>query len=204
MAIERIENLIKKLKTRKVKNIIYTIVISVVVGVFCFRFYTVAQEKNRSVFNITRNNIEHGTPVTVMKIQETDGILYEPLNIKNNKAYVSGARVKLFFAGQSLGDCQIISVSHGIDLDSGMHLIKTKKCSDGLKYAQQKRRGFYVPVSAVFGNVVYVVKDGVAHARDIIVVARDSQNVLIKSGIQNDDIIVLSNVKDNEKIQVVK
>ena len=61
-----------------------------------------------------------------------------------------------------------------------------------------------MPVSAVFGNVVYVVKDGVAHARDIIVVARDSQNVLIKSGIQNDDIIVLSNVKDNEKIQVVK
>ena len=46
---ERIENIIKKLKTRKSKNIIYLIVVSVVVGCFAYRFNAVQQEKNVDV-----------------------------------------------------------------------------------------------------------------------------------------------------------
>ena len=204
MTTERIENLIKKLNTRKAKNIIYLVVICFVVAVFVFRFYTVAAERNRSVFNVARNNIENGTPVTILETHETDGILYEPLNIKNNRAYVSGARIKLFYAGQSLGDCKIISVSRRIDLDSGMHVVKTAGCTDGLKYAQNKKRGFYVPVSAVSGNSVYVVNGSVAQIREIVIAARDSQNVLIKSGLTNGDKVILSNVKNDEKIQIIK
>lgn len=204
MTTERIEKLVKKLKTRKAKNIIYSIFVCFIIGVFAFRFLVVSAEKNRPVFNIARNNIENGTPVKVLEIQETDGILYEPLNIKNNRAYVSGARVKLFSAGQSLGDCKIVSVSNRIDLDSGMYVIKTKNCSDGLKYAQNKKIGFYVPLSAVSGNAVYIVNAGVANIRDIEIVARDSQNVLVKSGLQNGDIVILSDVQTGEKIKIVK
>ena len=204
MTAEKIENLVNKLKTRKVKNIIYLTIICFVIGVFAFRFYTVAQEQNRTVFNVTRNNIIKGTPVKILEVQEKQGVLYEPLNVKNNRAYVSGGRVKMFHVGQSLGDCNIVSVSHNIDLDSGMYVIKTNKCSDGLKYAQNIKTGFYLPVSAIHGNVVYVVNSGVAKAVKVDFDARDSQNILIKSGLKNGDVVVLSNVQDNEKIQIIK
>ncbi len=204
MTTERIENLIKKLKTRKSKNVMYSIFIFTVIAVFTFRFYTVAQEKNRDVFNIARNNIENGTPVKVLKMKETDGVLYEPLNVKNNRAYVSGGRAKLFYSGQNLGDCKIVSVSNRIDLDSGMYIIKTANCSDGLKYAQNQKRGFYVPVSALLGTAVYVVNSGVAEIREIVIAARDSQNVLVKSGLKNGDSVILSKVQNNEKIRIIK
>jgi len=204
MTIEKIELMVKKLKTRKSKNIIYLIVMCFVIAVFAFRFYVVAQEQNRAVFNIMRNNITNGTPVKVLEVQETKGVLYEPLNIKNNRAYVSESRLNLFKPGQSLGDCKIISVSHRIDLDSGMYLIRTKGCTDGLKYAQNEQNGFYVPISAISGNQLYVASDNTAHIREIVVVARDLQNALVKSGLQNGDIVILSNVQQNQKIRIVK
>ncbi len=204
MITERIENLVKQLKTRKVRHIIYLICFCLIVGIFVFRFYTVFAERNRSVFNVARNNIENGTPVKVLEIQETDGVLYEPLNIKHNRAYISGGRIKLFHTGQSLGDCKILSVSNRLDLDSGMYLIKTSGCNDGLKYAQNKQRGFYIPVSSVSGNTVYVVNGEVANVREITIAARDSQNVLVKSGLQNGDMVILSNVQNGEKIKIVR
>ena len=85
-----------------------------------------------------------------------------------------------------------------------MYVIKTANCSDGLKYAQNKKRGFYVPVTAVYGNTVYVVNQGRACVREIGIIARDSQNVLVKSGLNNGDIVILSNVQKDEKIQIVK
>ncbi len=201
---EKIENIIKKLKTRKSKNIIYCLVVGVLVLVFGYRFYVVAREHSTNVFNITRNNIENGIPVDVLSMSETDGVLYEPLTIKNNRAYVSGARINTFKAGQKIGDCKIVSVSHNIDLDTGMHVIKTSKCADGLQYVEIERRGFYIPSSAVRGNALYVADSGVARLRDIVIAGRDSQNVLVKSGLQNGDIVILSDVKDGEKIKIVK
>ncbi len=201
---ERIENFIKKLKTRKSKNIIYTLVITVVVAVFGFRFYAVEQENNFDVFNIVRQNMENGFPVDVLVMQKTDGILLEPLTIKNNYAYVSGARVHDFKPGQTVGDCKIISVSHKIDLDTGMHVIRTSKCMDGLQYAESKKNGFYVPVSAIHGNNVYVVENGIAKIREIVIENQDAQNALIKSGLSAGDIVILSNVQQDEKIKIAE
>lgn len=204
MITEKIENFVKKLKTRKSKNIIYVAFILAVVGCFAYRFCVVFKERNQSVFNIARNNIEKGTPIETLKMVETDGVLYEPLNVKNNRAYVSGARVNMFKVGQKIGDCKIVSVSKNIDLYTGMHIIKTSNCKNGLQYVEFAERGFYVPVSAVYGNNVYVVGGDKAHIRDIVIEARDSQNVLVKSGLNNGDIVVLSKVQDNEKIKIVK
>ncbi len=204
MTIERIEKFVKKLKTRKSKNIIYIILITAVVGCFVYRFYNVFTERNRTVFNIMRNNIENGAPVETLKISETDGVLYQPLNVKNNRAYVSGARVNMFKVGQKIGDCKIFSVSKNIDLYSGMHVIKTVGCLDGLQYVEHRQHGFYVPVSAVYGNNVYVVNGDKSSVRDIVIEARDSQNVLVKSGLKSGDIVILSKVSDNEKIKIVK
>lgn len=201
---ERIENIVKKLKTRKSKNVIYTIVIALVVFAFAHRFYIYGVEQNTKVFNIARNNIENGLPVDVLEMHKTDGVLYEPLNIKNNRAFVDGKRVKLFKAGQKIGNCKIVSVSQNIDLDYGMHVIKTKNCENGLQNVELKANGFYVPVSAIVGNTVFVADGEIAHAREIVISGRDSQNALIKSGLNDGDIVILSDVRDNQKIKIEK
>ena len=201
---EKIENIVKKLKTRKSKNILYTIFVAGVVGLFGYRFYCVSQENNFEVFNVMRNNMENGLIVEVLNMEKTDGVLLEPLTIKNNIAYVSGARIKDFKVGQKIGNCKIVSVSQNIDLDTGMHVIKTAKCSDGLQYVENRKNGFYVPVSAIRGNSVYVVNNGVANIREIVIENRDAQNALVKSGLQSGDIVILSNVQENQKIKIAK
>ena len=193
---QKIDIVIKKLNTKKSKNIIYLIIVISVVGIFGYRFYAVAKEHNFPVFNITRNNLDNGTPVETKLLKKTNGILYEPLTIKNNTAFISGARLNIFKPGQKSGNCKIVSVSHKIDLDSG--------CKNGLQYIEKEKIGFYVPVSATNGNSVYIANNGVAEIRDVVIEDRDAQNVLIKSGIQDGDILILSKVKNNEKIKIIK
>lgn len=201
---ERIENIVKKLKTRKSKNVIYTIIISLIVAVFVYRFWSVSNENNFEVFNIVRNNAQNGVPVRVMEMQKTDGVLYEPLTIKNNRAFVSGVRLSAFKAGQKVGNCKIVSVSHNIDLDTGMHVIRTSGCADGLQYAENVKNGFYVPVSALNGNAVFVVENGIAQSREVVIENRDLENALIKSGINAGDVVILSSVQNGEKIKIEK
>ncbi len=201
---ERIENIVKKLKTRKSKSVIYTILFVLVAFAFAYRFWAVSMENNFDVFNIIRNNEQNGVPSYVLDMQKTDGILYEPITIKNNRGFVSGARLPLFKSGQKIGDCKIVSVSHNIDLDTGMHIVKTSGCKNGLQYAEIKKNGFYVPVSALHGNAVYVLEDGIAVLREVIIENRDTQNALIKSGLNAGDIVVLSNIHDGEKVKIEK
>ena len=201
---EIIENIVKKLKTRKSKTIIYTIVITLVVCAFAYRFYAVSKENNFEVFNIIRNNAQNGIPVQVLDVQKTDGVLLEPITIKNNRAFVSGKRLVAFKAGQKVGNCRIVSVSKNIDLDTGMHVIKTSGCENGLQYAENIKNGFYVPVSALRGNTVYVAQDGTAQLREIVIENRDMNNALIKSGLNSGDLVILSNVKNGEKIKIEK
>ncbi len=201
---QQIENIIKKLKTRKSKNIIYSIIIFMFFAWFAYRFIAVYQENNFDVFNIIRNNAKNGVPVYVLQMDKQDGILYEPLTVKNNRAYVSGARIDMFKHGQKIGNCKITSVSKNIDLDTGMHVIKTSGCENGLQYVEIKQNGFLVPVSAVHGNMVFVDDNGIAKSREIIVGGQDAQNVLITHGLEKGDVVILSDVKDGQKIKVVK
>lgn len=201
---EMIENFVKKLNTPKYKKIIYNIVIVLIVFVFGYRFYSVAHENNFKVFNMMRNNATNGTPVDVLVMEKTNGVLYEPITIKNNRAYVSGARISMFKPGQKIGNCKIVSVSHSIDLDTGMHIIKTSNCENGLQYVEKENNGFYIPVSAIRGNTVYVAESDVAREHEIIISDRDAQNALIKSGLNPGDVVILSTVSNNEKIKIVK
>ena len=201
---QKIENIVKKLNTRKSKNIIYTIIIFSVVAIFGYRFFRVYQEHSFEVFNIIRVNKDNGTPVEVLHIEKKNGILYEPLTIKNNRAFVSGARINIFKPGQKSGNCKIVSVSHNIDLDTGMHIIRTQNCPNGLQYIEKEKVGFYIPISAINGNTVYVVNNDIATIREIKIADRDAQNALIQSGITDGDIVILSKVKNNEKIKFEK
>ena len=204
ITIEKIEQTLKNLNTPKNKKIIYRTLVVLAVLLVGYRFYSVERENSFKVFNIIRNNMKNGTPVEVIKMEKTNGVLLEPLTIKNNRAYVSGARISVFKPGQKIGDCKIVSVSHNIDLDTGMHIITTAKCQNGLQYVEKEKNGFYIPVSAIHGNVVYVADNGVARIREIVIQDRDAQNALIKSGISEEDIVILSNVTDNEKIKIAQ
>lgn len=199
---EKIENIVKKLKTRKSKTVIYAVFITLVTLAFGYRFYTVAMENRFDVFNIVRDNAKNGVPVRVLNMQKTDDILLEPITVKNNRAYISGARLNLFHAGQNLGGCKIVSVSRNIDLDTGMHVVRTSGCKDGLLYAENKKNGFYIPVSALRGDAVFVVNNGVAELRDIVIENRDMEKALIKSGINAGDIVILSNIQNGEKVKI--
>ena len=201
---QKIENIVQKLNTRRAKNIIYATIAFIVVFVFAYRFYVISAENRFVVFNITRNNIDNGTPVEIMVMEQTNGVLYEPLTIKNNTAFISGARVDVFKPGQKSGKCKIISVSKKIDLDTGMYIVKTTGCANGLQYIEKERKGFYIPTYAVNGNDVYVANNDVANIRKIEIADRDAQKVLVKSGIKNGDIVILSKVKNNEKIKIAK
>jgi len=198
-----LENIINKLKTRKVRKISYLVLMFIIVGWFAYRFIAVAYERNLHVVNVTRVNAEIGTPIRVMKVTSAKDFLNEPINVKNNRAYVSGARVRNFKVGQSLGECKIISVSNNIDLDSGMYVIKTSHCEDGLLYVQMPYSGLFVPSSAVFGNTVYVVNSGKAEARTIEIIDRDLQKVLIQSGITDGELLILSTVRDGQKVKII-
>jgi len=202
--MEKIDSILKKLNTPKYKKIICVVVAIIIALLFIFRFYILFQERNFDVFNIARHNLKNGTPVRVLRMEKTNGILYEPLTIKNNTAYVSGARVNIFHAGQKSGKCKIVSVSKNIDLDTGMHIVKTRNCKDGLQYIEKEKIGLYIPMSAITGNFVYVVNNGVAEKRQIEILDQDAQNALIKSGIQDGDIVILSHVQDDEKIKVME
>lgn len=201
---EKIEKIIDKMKTRKAKNITYLVCFTLFFVMFAYRFYVVEAERNANVFNIIRNNASTGMPVNVITVSGQDGFLHEPVNIRNNRAYVAGNRVGMFKVGQNVGNCKISYVSNNIDLDTGMYVIKTSKCEDGLRFIENKKHGFYVPVSAVSGNYVYVVNGGVAQKREVVISGRDLQNVVIQSGLNDGDMVILSNVKDNQKIRVVK
>lgn len=201
---EIIENIVRKLKTRKSKAVIYTIIIGLVICVFGYRFYMVSKENSFEVFNIIRHNAQNGLPVRVLEMRKTDGVLYEPITIKNNRGFVPGSRLVYFKSSQKIGNCKIVSVSHNIDLDTGMHIIKTSGCKDGLQYVENKKNGFYVPVSALHGNSVYVVQNGLAQSQEVVIENRDLENALIKSGINTGDMVILSNVQNGEKIKIEK
>lgn len=204
ITIEKIEQTLKNLNTPKNKKIIYRTLVVLAVLLVGYRFYSVERENSFKVFNIIRNNMENGTPVEILKMEKTNGVLLEPLTIKNNRAYVSGSRISVFKPGQKIGDCKIVSVSHNIDLDTGMHVIKTSGCKNGLQYVEKEKNGFYIPVSAIHGNAVYVENNGVAQIRETVIEDRDAQNALIKSGISEEDIVILSNVTENEKIKIAQ
>ena len=148
------EKIAENLKTTKTKRLLVILLIAVLAGWVVFRFAAVASENSRHVFNAARVAADQGAPVEVITITRTDGILREPIAVKNNRALVSGARVAKLRVGQKIGEGTIVSVSKKIDYDTGMHVVKTSGVSDGLQFAEISGIGFYVPVHAIENNSV--------------------------------------------------
>ncbi len=190
------------MKTQKFKHFLYVALAVLLIGWVAFRFASVAAENSRYVFNASRVAADRGTPIEVIEMKRTDGVLYEPLAVQNNRAYVTGARASKLRAGQKLGNGKIVSVSSGLDYDTGMYVIRTSGVGDGLHFAEFSANGYFVPLYAVSNNSVMVVDNGVASARSVQIVRQDSENAYITTGLNDGDMVILTTVNAGDKVQI--
>ena len=191
----------KTLKSKKIKHMFFVALVAIMVFWVVFRFAAVASENARYVFNASRIAADSGVPIEAIAVNRESGTLYEPLAIKNNRAYVSGDRASKLRVGARVGDGKIKYISSDIDLDSGMFVVRTAGVADGVQYAEFTANGFFVPLYAITDNTVLVAQDGVAVARQITVSRQDSENAYITDGLQDGDIVILSNVNAGDKVK---
>ncbi|MGI5845650.1 MAG: hypothetical protein ACOX7D_00480 [Alphaproteobacteria bacterium] len=182
----------------KYKKLVYILISIIFVFWIGFRINSIYQESKRQVFNIAR---KPAIPVNTMVARRETGVLQEPIFVKNNIAFVSGSRVNKFSPGQIINNGKIISVSKNINLDTGMYKIRTSGVQDGGHFAYQKHTGFFVPKYAVRNGKIMVLKNGIAMIKQVEIVNNDAENVLINSGLDNGDIIILSHVEPGTKVQ---
>ena len=198
------EKIQQAVNSQKFKKWLYIVLAAVIIGWVVFRFAAVASENARYVFNASRIASDVGAPIEYVEISATDGVLYEPLAIKNNRAYVSGERASRLRAGQRIGNGKIVSVSQNLDLDTGMFAVRTSGVSDGLQYAEFHANGYFVPLYAITDGTVMVSENGVAQNRAVNIARQDSENAYITSGLNEGDIVILSRVNSGDKVKVQK
>lgn len=201
--MNNMEKITQQFKSEKLKTSLYGVCAVALIGWCVFRFTAIGAENARAVFNPARYAADAGAPVYAMEMQSGSGVLREPIEIKNNRALVSSVRVGKLRPGQRVGDGEIVSVSRDVDLNTGMHIVRTRGASDGLQYAEFETDGYFVPLYAVNNGVVMLDVDGTATPRNVDVVRTDAQNALV-AGLHDGDVVILSHVDAGDKVQVVK
>ena len=68
-------------------------------------------------------------------------------------------------------------------------------------YVEYRRNGYFIPVYAIVKDGVYVVENGYAKYREVIIARQDADFALITQGLDDGDIVILSSVSENEKVQ---
>lgn len=184
------------------KKIFYALCALVVVLWVMFRFAVIGAQNRLVVYNPARAALTDGVPVTVISMTPRKDILRTPIMVRNNRAYVAAERAQHLRAEQKIGDGTIASVSQNIDLDTGMYVIQTRGTSDGLQFAEFSVSGFFVPVYALDGDTLFVIRDGIATRIPVKIAGQDSDNALIKSGLTTGDIVILTRVSDGVRVQV--
>ena len=200
----------KKLKdtfaSEKFKKWTYVFLAIVLVFWVGYRFYVIASENSRVVYNAMRVASDAGVPVSVISVSKTRDVVREPIAVRNNRAYVSGANARQLRVGQSVDNGQIVSVSGGVDFDTGMYVVKTRGVSDGLHYVEFSGNGYFIPAYAVNNdNTVLVIdENGIATSRAVRVARQDSNTAYITDGLTDGDIVILSHVDAGTKVKIAE
>lgn len=195
---------IKSMDSHRLHHILMRAVIIIFALLVIYRFVSFFMMQNRSVVNLTRDANQNGAPVSVIDMQQTDGVIYEPLFVRTNRGYVSGMRIGRFRTGQKItGGGVIASVSGSIDLDTGMYVVHTRGAADGAHTVEIREKGFYVPTYAVHNGYVFVVRDGVAKSIPVSVVRSDLDNAMI-TGVAAGDVVITSNINDGALVKIIK
>lgn len=188
----------------RTKKRMYIALVLILVGWVAYRFAVIGTQNRLQVYNPARAAVSEGVPVSVMEMHIEKGVIREPLTIKNNRAYVSGARAALLRPGMKVADGEIVSVSSNIDLDTGMYVVRTRGVADGLQFALFSTSGYFVPVYAVNNGSVFVLRDGTAHSVPVKVSRQDLDMAYITSGLKEGDVVILSRVAEGSKVNVKK
>jgi len=191
-------------QTPRAKKVTYIVLVAILAMWVLYRFVAIGLMNHMRVFNPARDAVVNGVPVEVLEMHRTSGVIKEPLTVKNNRAFVSGARAHLLRPGQKIGDGEIVSVASNIDLDTGMHVVRTARVADGLQFAEFKTDGYFVPVHAVTNGVVFVVRDGVAVAQKVTVGRSDVETAYVTDGLAEGDVVIVSRVAEGDKVQIKK
>lgn len=197
-----IKNIRKFAHRPRNKKIFYALCVLAVVLWVMFRFAVIGAQNRLVVYNPARAALTDGVPVAVLNMAPRNDILRTPIMVQRNRAFVSAERAHLLRAGQKIGDGVITSVSQNIDMDTGMYVVQTRDTTDGLQFAEFSVNGFFVPVYALDGDALFVVRDGVAVRVPVKIAGQDSDNALITSGIKTGDIVILTRVRDGVRVQV--
>lgn len=190
-----------QLKSQKAKSALYGICIVALIAWAVFRFAAIGAENARDVFNAARYAADVGAPVYAVEMKYQSGVLHEPIAVQNNRALVSASRVDKLDVGQTVGDGKIVSVSRNVDLNTGMHIVRTRGASDGLQYAQFITDGYFVPLYAVRDGAVMLAVDGIATPRSVRILRQDAQTAMI-DGVADGDIVILSDVSAGDRVQI--
>lgn len=204
MESKRMERLAAWVRRPRNKKRFYALLVFAVVLWVAYRFVVIGLDGRLVVFNPVRMAASDGAVVNVVNVNRTDGVLREPLTVKNNRAFISGNRVGILRAGQRVGDGQIVSVAQNIDLDTGLHAVRTRGVADGLNFVEYVANGYFLPSYAVDGDTVYVINDGVAQPRQVTVARSDATQSLITDGLRDGDVVITSRVDAGTKVQVKK
>ncbi|MDR1027661.1 MAG: hypothetical protein LBL46_04565 [Rickettsiales bacterium] len=160
------------------KGIIFSLVlaVSMLAG---YRVRKIQKEGHLVVNNIVRIQTENGAPRDFVVAKKTADFLEEPMFVQNGRALVSASRVKDFAAGQRIKDtdAKITFVSDGIDLDSGMFVVRVSGRAKGQVWVLKPYTGYFLPIDAILPP----------HAK---VIAKDNTR------------IVVSGLTDGEKVEV--
>ena len=199
--------------TEKQKRIIVAIAIAAAFAIVAYRAASIIREHYREVFNFARFESAVGTPVETMVAKVQKENLYQPVAVRSGRIFVSAARIHKFKAGQKLtaraggADARdlggqsgaITSVSHRIDLDTGLFVIRTTAPS-GNHFVEVPYNGIFVPLSAIYDSSAMVVKDGIAVAKPVEVIARDAARAVV-SGLSDGDVVILTKIDEGTKVR---
>ena len=194
----------EQLQTPRAKKLSYIALVIMLVVWVVYRFAVIGAMSRLEVYNPSRAAAADGIPVSVIEVTRSPGVVTEALTVQNNRAYVSGARAALLRAGMKVGNGEIVSVATNIDLDTGMHVVRTRGVSDGLNLAEFRTTGYFIPVSSLDNGAVYVMRDGVAVRTPVTVARQDMNTAYITAGLQDGDVVILSRVHDGNKVSIQK
>ena len=190
---------------KKIKKIFTRLFWVAIIGWFVFRFVMVAMESKMVVFNPIRDEKANGTPVGTVTVYRQTGTINFPIAIRNNRAYVSGAARSKLKPGYKIADGGTVAfVSGDLDLDSGMYVVQTNGATDGLNNVVVPCNGYFIPVYAIRHGMVMVADADVARAKNVNVIAQDYDMACVSGEIADGDIVILSKVSDNQKVNVQK
>lgn len=201
--MEKLTALKNWLATPKAKKIMLRVAAGLIVFWVAFRIVMLILTGRQAVFNVARFTAENGVPVNVVVMAKTDGVISTPVAVRSNTAHVASSVAHLLRAGMKIGEGEIVSVSSGLDLDSGMHLVRTRGVSDGLHFAQYRAKGYFIPAYAVVNDAVMVVESGHAATRMVKVARADSENALISDGLKDGDVVIVSHIDAGAPVQVL-